>query len=109
MNRWINLVIDELRDLLLEKNRSYGNSVSKPLRIFSKVNTLEQINVRIDDKLSRLARGYEFMQEDTEKDLIGYLILKRAVLRKQEFENLDSDIEEDGMVPEWGGESDASG
>jgi hypothetical protein len=39
----------------------------------------EQINVRIDDKLSRIARGrQDVIQEDTELDLIGYLILKRV-------------------------------
>lgn len=40
---------------------------------------VEQINVRIDDKLSRLARGNEYPGDDTELDLIGYLILKRVV------------------------------
>ena len=70
----------ELCDFLIVKNKSYGNSIFSPLRVFSTADTLEQINVRIDDKLSRLKRGdTELVQEDTEKDLIGYLILKRCL------------------------------
>lgn len=70
---------DAIKRLLLAKNKSYGNSAANPVRIFSKTETVEQINVRIDDKLSRIARGTVFDNEDTEQDLIGYLILKRAI------------------------------
>ena len=71
-------VCDEVKAMLLEKNRAYGNSALDPLRIFSKVDTVEQLNVRIDDKLSRLARGGEYVGDDTELDLIGYLVLRRV-------------------------------
>ena len=67
--------------MLLAKNKSYGDSASDPLRIFSKVDVIEAINVRIDDKLSRISRGKEFQGDDTELDLIGYLILKRAIIK----------------------------
>lgn len=67
---------DSIKALLLAKNKAYGNSALDPLRIFSKSNTVEQLNVRIDDKLSRLVRG-DAAGEDAELDLIGYLILKR--------------------------------
>lgn len=68
-----------LQDLLIAKNRQYGNSALDPLRCFSKASAIEQILVRIDDKLSRLSRGGEnFDGEDTEKDLAGYLILLRV-------------------------------
>jgi len=79
MQEAISETCDELKKFLLEKNRAYGNSAADPVRIFSRVDALEQINVRIDDKLSRLARGHEFAGDDTELDLIGYLILKRAI------------------------------
>lgn len=72
------LECDTLKTFLLEKNKSYGNSAFNPLRIFSKVDRLEQIKVRIDDKLSRLARGKEFLNDDTVIDLIGYLIILRV-------------------------------
>lgn len=67
---------DELAGVLIEKNRAYGNSALEPIRIFSSAATDEQLNVRIDDKLSRIARG-RAAGEDAELDLIGYLILKR--------------------------------
>ena len=74
----IKQVCAELTALLLEKNKSYGDSAINPINVFSKLSAEEQINVRIDDKLSRLLRGHEFKTEDTELDLIGYLILKRV-------------------------------
>ena len=73
---------DRIRDMLLEKNKAYGNSFSRPLRIFSKADPEEQLLVRIDDKLSRIARGDLADPEDTILDLCGYLILLR-VLRGQ--------------------------
>ena len=76
----IMLECDELKELLLEKNRSYGNSATDPVRIFSKCSAEEQLNVRIDDKLSRILRG-QAAGEDVEKDLIGYLIMKRVQRR----------------------------
>lgn len=77
----ISRVCKEIEEMLLEKNRCYGDSAINPLRIFSRVDAIEQIDVRIDDKLSRIARGSEYGDEDTEADLIGYLILKRVARR----------------------------
>jgi hypothetical protein len=71
-------VCDDVKRVLLEKNRAYGNSALDPLRIFSKADPVEQLNVRIDDKLSRVARGSEYVGDDTELDLIGYLVLRRV-------------------------------
>lgn len=73
---------DEVKELLLEKNRSYGNSALEPVRVFSRASTVEQLLVRIDDKLSRLARG-SAAGEDVELDLIGYLVLLRVARRKE--------------------------
>ena len=64
-----------IEELLLEKNRAYGNSALDPVRIFSKADPVEQLRVRIDDKLSRIARGHDYADEDTILDLIGYLVL----------------------------------
>lgn len=74
-------VCEEIKEILLEKNRCYGDSALNPLRIFSNANVIEQLNVRIDDKLSRIQRGSEYKDDDTEFDLIGYLILKRVKLK----------------------------
>lgn len=75
-------VCDMIRDKLLEKNRAYGDSALDPVRIFSKAAPDEQINVRLDDKLSRLKRGFTFADEDTIFDLVGYLILKLVLRRR---------------------------
>ncbi len=70
---------ESIKELLLDKNRKYGNSAINPKRIFSKQNPIEQIKVRIDDKLSRIESvGTGIDGEDTCKDLIGYLILLRV-------------------------------
>lgn len=73
---------DKIKNLLLEKNRKYGNSALEPKRIFSKASPMEQILIRIDDKLSRIATsGFESADEDTLQDLIGYLVLLRVARR----------------------------
>lgn len=59
---------------LMEKNKAYGDSALNPLRVFSKADPVEQIRVRMDDKISRLARG-DLAGEDAELDLLGYLVL----------------------------------
>lgn len=69
-------VLANIREMLLDKNRKYGNSALEPLRIFSKADPLEQISVRIDDKLSRIKSAQADDLEDAKLDLIGYLILE---------------------------------
>ena len=78
----VRTVCGEIGDMLIEKNRAYGNSALEPVRVFSRADTVEQIKVRIDDKLSRIARGREFGDEDTVKDLVGYLVLLMVARRK---------------------------
>jgi hypothetical protein len=73
---------DIIRYVLIEKNRKYGDSAINPMRIFSKADPVEQINVRIDDKISRIKSAQDDDTEDAELDLIGYLILKRVSKRK---------------------------
>lgn len=82
----ISEVCDEIKEMLIEKNKSYGNSVQDPVNIFSKHNPIDLVNTRIDDKLSRIKRGTGYGDEDTILDLIGYLILRRC-LEKIEKEN----------------------
>ena len=72
----LNTAVEEIRSLLLKKNEAYGDSALNPVRIFSKSDTLEQLNVRIDDKLSRLSRGDQ-AGEDVILDLLGYLLIYR--------------------------------
>lgn len=74
---------DFVAGMLLEKNRQYGDSALDPLRVFCCCDPVEQLNVRIDDKLSRIRSAQGDDQEDAELDLIGYLVLKRVALRRQ--------------------------
>jgi len=69
-------VLASIRDMLLKKNRKYGNSALEPIRVFSKAEPLEQIAVRMDDKLSRIKSAQGDDLEDAKLDLIGYLILE---------------------------------
>lgn len=77
--------LDEIADMLVAKNKAYGSSFDDPLRIFSRSDTREQLHVRIDDKLSRIARGRDLdaVPEDTVKDLMGYLVLLRVLDRRE--------------------------
>ena len=68
-------VLNDIRELLLEKNRKYGDSALNPSRIFSKASAVEQIRVRIDDKLTRMKNRQNDDDEDLLKDLLGYLVL----------------------------------
>lgn len=72
---------DAVKAMLLDKNKNYGNSALDPVRVFSKADTVEQILVRLDDKLSRLKRGAE-AGEDITLDIIGYLVLLRIAKRR---------------------------
>ena len=66
---------NELKWMLIEKNRKYGNSALSPLRVFSKASPEEQILVRMDDKLNRIRNRQNDEDEDVIMDLAGYLIL----------------------------------
>lgn len=84
--REIKAACNEIAEMLIQKNRSYGDSALNPMRVFSKAHPLEQLNVRMDDKLSRLLRGdlSIHQEEDVEKDLVGYLILKMVCKKRIE-------------------------
>lgn len=72
---------------LIRKNAAYGNSALNPVRVFSKASAEEQILVRLDDKLSRLARG-SAAGEDVLLDIVGYIVLLIAQ-RQQEPVDID--------------------
>ena len=72
----IKKVCKEVQDLLLKKNRDYGDSALNPSNVFSKGDVFESLGSRIDDKLMRIQNvGVCDETEDTILDLIGYLIL----------------------------------
>ena len=81
----VRAVADDAVAMLIEKNAAYGNSALDPVRVFSRAPVVEQLLVRIDDKLSRLARG-SAAGEDVERDLLGYLLILRVARLRAERE-----------------------
>jgi len=81
-------ICDDIKELLLYKNKQYGDSALNPSRIFSKSSAVEQLLVRIDDKLNRIKKGAGLVatDEDVIQDLIGYLVLLKIGLNRQKEE-----------------------
>jgi hypothetical protein len=79
----IRSTINEIEQLLISKNEQYGDSVMEPIGIFAQGEASDLIRVRIDDKLSRLVRGNDSIEDDEDivQDLIGYLILLLISMR----------------------------
>ena len=95
-------VCDDIKELLINKNRKYGNSALKPCRVFSKASAVEQLLVRIDDKLNRIMQGAGLLanDEDVVNDLIGYLILLKIGMndeKNKELYNVGREIFEEGF------------
>lgn len=69
-------VLIEIKDLLISKNKKYGNSALEPLGVFSQLSAKQGLLIRIDDKLKRIKNGsLDRDDEDVINDLIGYLVL----------------------------------
>ena len=81
-------VVDHLQQMLIEKNKKYGDAALNPNQTFSTASPIELINVRIDDKLSRIRNRQDNEDEDPELDLLGYLILKRIAINRARTERV---------------------
>ena len=93
---------DAIKGMLLEKNARYGDSALSPRRIFSRADAIEQIKVRIDDKLSRIATMWPGSEdEDTTGDLIGYLVLLRIARRRARQDAVVDEGAMCGRVGPW--------
>lgn len=82
---------NSIRDLVVKKNTDYDSAVFKPIGVFTSTTALEQIKTRLDDKLKRLQHFYHndgseglHYDEDTEADVIAYLVLKRVLGRAED-------------------------
>ena len=74
----------EITELLINKNKAYGNTALNPTNTFSKLNSTEALCARIDDKLARIKnKGINDETEDTVNDLIGYLLLLKMSINKK--------------------------
>jgi hypothetical protein len=83
----ITAVANSIRDLVLEKNQRYGDAALNPLKIFSKLDAGSSIQIRLDDKLSRIINGDELRKNDV-ADVLGYLILLCASKGWLDFSDL---------------------
>jgi len=70
--------IDSFCEFLLDKNQKYGNSIYEPVRVFTAEPVEQLLLVRLNDKATRLLKG-ESGGEDSFDDLLGYLILRKAL------------------------------
>ena len=85
----IELIMNQVKRLLITKNKSYGDSALNPANIFAKGTAVDNLSARIDDKLMRIKNGgINDKTEDTIDDLIGYFVLlKIAIENEQEKKN----------------------
>jgi hypothetical protein len=75
--------LSQIRETLILKNKDYGDSALSPIGVFAEPDPVQQLCVQIDHKLKRIqnTKAGSAIQEDTLKDLIGYLILLRIALK----------------------------
>lgn len=75
-------VMCELEQMLIEKNRKYGDSALRPAHVFSQLDPVAGLRVRIDDEISRIQNRQADDAEDAERDLLGYLVLLEIAKRR---------------------------
>jgi len=83
----IDVLFDNFKRFLKEKNKRYGDSALKPLQIFSKIDPKNQIYNRLDDKLNRIKNSKELKKNDL-SDCFGYLALALIQNNWIEFDDL---------------------
>tara|TARA_Y100001937_G_scaffold49962_1_gene69560 strand:- start:853 stop:1233 length:381 start_codon:yes stop_codon:yes gene_type:complete len=82
---------ESMKDLLIQKNRDYGDSATNPSSVFSSGSPIDSLCARIDDKLMRIQnKGINDKTEDTVSDLIGYLILLKVAMHKERSDEYNS-------------------
>jgi hypothetical protein len=70
------LCCDNIKEMLMEKNKRYGNSSLEPPNIFSKAAAGEGILLRLDDKINRIINNPDPKPRTNDLiDIIGYIIL----------------------------------
>lgn len=86
----IKLVTANIRDLLLYKNRKYGDSALKPIRIFADDTADVSITIRMDDKLSRIINSSNLSEKEkhTFTNLFHRVLRDNIALRKNDIADL---------------------
>jgi len=67
-------VTTAIQELLLEKNKRYGDAAINPTNTFSKLSGNASIKIRLDDKINRVKASEEIRVNDV-CDIIGYCTL----------------------------------
>lgn len=82
-------VCDSMKDLLLYKNKKYGDSALNPNNVFYKGDSTNSIKIRLDDKIGRIKNCQETRINDV-ADVIGYctLLLVSIGATREDFEKL---------------------
>ena len=69
-------ILSGMTDLLLYKNRKYGDSAIHPKKIFYKGDSTNSIRIRLDDKIGRVMTSTEEKPRVNDvADIIGYCTL----------------------------------
>lgn len=69
-------ITNAMRDLLLYKNKKYGDSALNPKHIFYKGDAVNSILIRLDDKLGRITANEDNTPRINDvADIIGYCVL----------------------------------
>lgn len=87
MKTLITKTYESHKEMLIEKNKRYGNSATNPLTCFSKLDGAEGIKIRLDDKLKRIMNSTELRKNDV-SDLMGYLMLLCITQEWTDFSDL---------------------
>ena len=95
-------VCDNTKNLLIKKNKAYGDSALNPLGIFGNGDAVVSLGARMDDKLMRLkSLGMGKDSVDTLYDLHGYItLLIIAIERKENINSLDAVCDDDSNTAE---------
>jgi len=83
----IELLFDNFKLFLQEKNKRYGDSALKPINVFSELDANSQICNRLDDKLSRIKQASELKKNDV-CDVFGYTALLMIENNWLDFDDL---------------------
>lgn len=87
-------VLNSVSEVLIEKNRKYGNAALEPIGLFYKGDSTTSISIRIDDKISRVRNAEELRKNDM-FDLLGYSLLLGI---SQNYWNIPEEYEFDEKV-----------
>jgi hypothetical protein len=84
-------ITNALAEELMHKNIAYGDSALAPMRVLAKSDLVEQILVRMDDKLNRLIKG-DAGDEDVLFDFVGYWVLLQIAKQRQGAKRSTQDL-----------------